>query len=324
MSTPTTHTQTIKAVTVDDFATGLALRTDVPAPTAGPGQVLVRVTSSSVNPLDAGIAFGFFKDMLPHQLPLTVGSDFAGYVTAVGEGVDTLAVGDAVFGELPTFSAPVQAGAWAELIATDAEYAVRIPAGVDSLAAGAAGLAGVTALLLIDALELSAGQSVLVVGATGGVGSIAVQLAKAAGATVLAVGRTGEGGDEEFLLSLGVDEVIARGEAADVLAAVHQSHPEGVDSLIDLATAYQPTAYDGAVREGGRISSATSAAGEGEGRTNVMHAPTGELLTRVAAHLADGTVRVPVQRTLSWKEPAATLGSLQAGGKQGKTAVVLD
>lgn len=309
---------TIKAVTVTDFGTPPALG-EVAAPIAGPGQVLVRVSSSSVNPIDTGIAFGAFKDMLPFQLPLTVGSDFAGTVAAVGEGVTTLGVGDAVFGEINNFDLPVKQGTWAEMIAIDAQYAVAIPAGVDSVAAGAAGLAGVTALMVVDALDLAAGHSVLIVGATGGVGSIAVQLAKAAGASVIAVGRDS---DRDFLTSLGADEIIARGEAADVVAAVRAAHPEGVDALIDLATAYQPTAYDGAVREGGRISSATNAAGEGKGRTNIMHTPTAELLGRLATHLGEGTVKVPVQRTLSWTDPAAALASLRSGGKQGKTAVI--
>jgi NADPH:quinone reductase-like Zn-dependent oxidoreductase len=278
--------------------------------------VLVRVRASSVNPLDGGIAAGMLKDMLEHEFPVTLGRDFAGVVEQVGEGVGSVAVGDEVFGEVPGLSPPIRDGAWAELIVSGEQTLTKKPDGVDTATAGAAPLAALTALPVVDALELSQGDTVLVVGATGGVGSIVVQLAKAAGATVLASGLPE---DEEFLRGLGVDEVFPR--EGDLVAAVRERHPDGVDALVDAVTPYQPTPYDGVLKEGGRVASPTNAAGEGPGRSNVGHAPSRELLDCIARHLADGTVKVPIQQTFDLAQAPEALQALQAGHTQGKIAL---
>jgi NADPH2:quinone reductase len=171
--------------------------------------------------------------------------------------------------------APVRDGAWTERIVLSEQTLAKKPAGVDTATAGAAPLAALTALAIVDALELSAGQTVLVVGATGGVGSIVVQLAKAAGATVLAPALPE---DEDFLRSLGVDELLPRD--GDLVVSVREPYPDGVDALVDAVTPYQPTPYDAVLTDGGRIASPTNAAGEGPGRTNVMHAASWQLPDR--------------------------------------------
>ena len=305
----------MRAITIESFEGGPALR-EVPTPEVGPNEVLVRVRASSVNPLDGGIAAGMLKDMLEHEFPVTLGRDFAGVVEQVGEGVGSVAVGDEVFGEVPGLSPPIRDGAWAELIVSGEQTLTKKPDGVDTATAGAAPLAALTALPVVDALELSQGDTVLVVGATGGVGSIVVQLAKAAGATVLASGLPE---DEEFLRGLGVDEVLPRD--GDLVALVRERHPDGVDALVDAVTGYQPTPYDGVLRDGGRVASPTNAAGEGPGRTNVNHVPSRELLDRIARHLADGTVRVPIQQTFDLAQAPEALQALQAGHTQGKIAL---
>jgi NADPH:quinone reductase-like Zn-dependent oxidoreductase len=159
---------------------------------------------------------------------------------------------------------------------------------------------------------------VLVVGATGGVGSIVVQLAKAAGATVIAPALPE---DEEFLRGLGVDEVLPRED--DLVAAVKERHPDGVDALVDTVTQMQPTPYDAALAENGRIASPTNAAGDGPGRTDVMHAAilNREGLDRVGQVLADGTVKVPIQRTYDFAQAPEALGALSSGHTQGKVAL---
>jgi NADPH2:quinone reductase len=144
----------------------------------GAGEVLVRVQASSINPLDGGIAAGMLAGMIPHEYPITLGRDFAGVVEQVGNGVISIAVGDEVFGEIPGMADPVHDGAWTERIVVSEQVLAKKPADVDTAQAGAAPLVSLTALATIDALKLSAGQTVLVVGATGGVGSIVVQLAR--------------------------------------------------------------------------------------------------------------------------------------------------
>jgi threonine dehydrogenase-like Zn-dependent dehydrogenase len=122
----------------------------------------------------------------------------------------------------------------------------RRPAGVEVATAGAVPLAAITALTLVDALELSEGDVVLVAGASGGVGSFAVQLAAQAGATVVAPGLPE---DEEYLGDLGVNEVLPR--EGGVVGAVRERFPDGVDALLDLVN-YAPGSYDAALK--GRVS----------------------------------------------------------------------
>ena len=308
----------MKAITVAQEGAAPAPQ-DIDEPRApGAGEVLVRVQASSVNSLDGGIAAGVLKEMLPHEYPITLGRDFAGVVEQVGDGVNPVAAGDEVFGEVPAFVPPVHDGAWAERIIVGEQVVAKKPAGVDTAQAGAAPLVTLTALTITDALELSSGQTVVVVGATGGVGSIVVQLAKAAGATVIAPALPE---DEEFLRGLGVDEVLPR--EGDLVAAVRERYPDGVDALVDVVTSMQPTPYDSVLAEGGRIASPTNAAGDGAGRTDVMHAAilNREGLDRVGQLLAAGTIKVPIQRTYDLAQAPEALGALGSGHTRGKIAL---
>ncbi len=192
-----------------------------------------------------------------------------------------------------------------------------VPAGVDLATAGAAPLAGITALTLIDALELAEGDSLLIVGAAGGVGSLATQLAARAGARVIAPALPE---DEDYLRELGVSDVIARD--GDVAAAVRELVLDGVDALIDLVN-YAPGTYDAALKDGARVASSTGAAGEGPGRSNIMAAPTPENLQRLGALLADGSLRVPVQATYELAQAPEALAALRGQHNQGKLAITV-
>jgi NADPH:quinone reductase len=306
----------MKAITIEQEGAAPALQDRDETRAPGAGEVLVRVQASSANQLDAGIVAGMLTAMLSHEYPVTLGRDFAGVVEQVGEGVSSVAAGDEVFGEVPAMVPPVRDGAWAERIVVSEQVLAKKPAGVDTAQAGAAPLAALTALAIVDALDISAGQTVLVVGATGGVGSIVVQLAKAAGATVIAPALPE---DEEFLRGLGVDELLPR--EGDLVAAVRERHPDGVNALVDAVTPMQPTPYDAVLAEGGRVASPTNAAGEGPGRTDVMHRASRDLLDRIAGLLADGTIKVPIQQTYDLAQAPEALGALNSGHTQGKLAI---
>lgn len=155
----------------------------------------------------------------------------------------------------------------------------------------------------------------LVAGATGGVGSLAAQLAVKAGATVIAPALAE---DEEFLRDLGVTEIVAR--EGDVAASVRERFPDGVDALLDLVN-YEPGTYDSALKDGARVASPTGAAGEGPGRTMVMAAPTAENLERLGALLADGTLRIPIQATYPLAQAPEALAALPGTHTQGKLAI---
>jgi NADPH:quinone reductase-like Zn-dependent oxidoreductase len=140
------------------------------------------------------------------------------------------------------------------------------------------------------------------------------QLAARAGATVIAPGLPE---DEEYLRDLGVSEIVPRGDIAEL---VLERHPRGVDALLDLVS-YAPGAFDGALNPGARVASPTGAVGEGPGRTNVMASPTPENLQRLAALLADGNLRIPVQATYELAQAPDALTALASAHTQGKLAI---
>ena len=270
----------------------------------------MRVHASSANPVDNAIAAGMVAGMgIEHEFPVVLGRDYAGVVEQVGSDVTGYAPGDQVFGFIRHANPTVRDGSWAELITvTDLGPA---PSGVDLATAGAAPLAGITAITAIDALELSEGDTLLVVGATGGVGSLAVQLAARAGATVVAPGLPE---DEDYLRELGVSDVVPRdGDIAELVSA---------DALLDVVS-YAPGAFDAALKDGARVASPNGAAGEGPGRTDLMSSPSPEKLQRLGELLADGSLRVPIQATFDLDHATEALGALAGSHTQGKIAIMV-
>jgi NADPH2:quinone reductase len=307
----------MRAITIDSPDTKPASREDLPTPAPADNQVLVRVRASSANPVDSSIAAGMLAQMgVEYDYPVTLGRDYAGVVEQTGSAVNGYKPGDEVFGFLLHANPTARDGAWGELITVTEELSIApVPAGVDLATAGAAPLAGITALTLVDALELAEGDTLLIVGAAGGVGSLATQLAARAGARVIAPALPE---DEDYLRELGVSDVIARD--GDVAAAVRKLVPDGVDALIDLVN-YTPGTYDAALKDSARVSSSTGAAGEGPGRSNIMAAPTRENLQRLGALLADGSLRVPVQATYELAQAPEALAALSGQHNRGKLAI---
>jgi len=178
---------------------------DVPPPMPGAGQVLVRVVCSSVNPIDWKRSTGAMKMILPACFPLTPGYDIAGEVAAVGEGVTELAVGQRVHARIGEHAG----GAAAELAVAGVDVTVAIPEGMTHAEAAGLPLAGMTALQgLRDQTELlleGSKDRVLIVGASGGVGHVGVQIARAAGATVVGVCSAR---NRDLVLSLGAQSTI--------------------------------------------------------------------------------------------------------------------
>jgi NADPH:quinone reductase len=300
----------VKAVALTSFGTAPTLH-ELPTPTLAPNAVLVRGHSSSVNPVDNAIASGMLAQMgIEFEFPVVLGRDYAGVVDHVGGDVDNFAVGDEVFG----FLLPTNGG-WAELIAVPQEISIaKTPKALDLGTAGAAPLAGITAMLSIDALELSRGDTVLIVGATGGVGSLAVQLAARAGASVTAPALPE---DEDYLGDLGVGEMLPRD--SDLAEAAQENHPDGFDAVLDLVN-YAPGVPASLAKEGGRVASPTGAAGDGPGRMLITAAPTRENLERLGRLLTDG-LRVPIHATYELAQAPEALATLGTNHTQGKLAI---
>ena len=313
----------MRAFRLESFETPAAIRDDVPIPAVAGNEVLVRIQGSSVNPIDAFVALGALKGMIDYRFPVTIGRDLAGTVERLGPDARRYRVGDEVFGWVNP--PELHVGTFAEYVALPEDaFMTRRPAGVEVAQAAAVGLAGTTALAALAALEPRAGERVLVVGATGGVGSIFVQLAAMRGAEVIAAAFPE---DETFLRGLGVAETVAR--AGDVAALVRERHPEGVAVLLDLVsrttTDFAANAAAGA--PGGRAASALGAAGEGVpdgvAASNLQAAPELARLEELARLLDDGTVRIPIEQTYGLERVGEALTDLQARHTQGKLAIAI-
>jgi NADPH:quinone reductase-like Zn-dependent oxidoreductase len=192
---------------------------DLPDPIARPGEMVVDIHAVSVNGADWKVRTG--ESYPQTRFPYVLGRDFSGVVGAVGEGVTDFRVGDAVFAVCDVG----QEGAYAERIAIKAAIAAAKPAGLSHIDAAALALAGLTALVAVeDTLKLRAGETILIQGGAGGVGSFAVQLAKHIGARVIA---TASAANHAYLRSIGADEVVDY-NAQDFTKAV-----SGCDAVFD-------------------------------------------------------------------------------------------
>ncbi|HEX4863524.1 MAG TPA: NADP-dependent oxidoreductase, partial [Acidimicrobiales bacterium] len=220
----------VRAVTVSEYGASPVV-TDLPAPAAGPGQVLIKLAAAGMNPMDATLASGDWRPE-PATFPMVLGVDGAGIVDALGEGVTRYSLGDRIFGQL--LVSPIgSAGTYAEYVAVTAEAPLApVPTGLDLVEAAAVPTVGGTGLTLVESLEPLDDKTVLLIGAGGGVGSFAIQYAVTAGARVIASVRASA---EERVRSYGVAQTIDH-TTASVSEAVRRAHPDGVDVLIDLAS----------------------------------------------------------------------------------------
>jgi NADPH:quinone reductase-like Zn-dependent oxidoreductase len=315
----------MKALALIDFDSAPAVR-DLPTPEPGSGQVRVRVKAAALNAMDAGISSGIAKAMTEYRFPVVIGRDAAGVVDAVGDGVGHVSVDDEVLGHV-LFGPKLHDGTVAEYAVLPAEAVVAKPASLGFTEAAALPLAGAAALAAVDAAELQQGQMVLIAGAGGGVGSFAIQLAVARGATVIA---TGLPEDADRLLALGASKVVDYRQ--DVAEQVLSDHPDGVDALLDLVT-FDPDSFGKlakAVRRGGKVGSTTTGATpealEAAGQTGqaIFAVPNRDTLGKLLGEIERGTLRVDVEQILPLDEATKGLETLANRTARGKIAVAID
>ncbi len=326
--TTETSTATMRAFALDAFgapSTG-TIRT-VPKPQVGEGEILIAVHATGVNPSDLGIISGFAKDMMEHHFPLIPGADAAGVVEVVGPGVTQFSPGDEVFG---LFFKLVQGeGTYADYVVVPAAGLVaRKPASLDFSQAAALPTPGLAAYHAVAAIAPGPGQTVLIVGAAGGVGSYAVQLAARRGARVIATGLPGQ---EAYLRTLGAVEVVDYA-ARDVVDTVKAAHPAGIDALIDLVSRDAESLGRNAtiLKRGGRVATTMNTAdpevleGLGVEGTNVNGAmiSTPADLDALAELVTTGQLTVPIAHIFALEEAPQAFERLQSGEVQGK--LVLD
>ena len=295
----------MKALALESFEVPPKLM-DVTEPEAGPGEVRVRVHAASVNAYDLGVAAGAMKDYLPYSFPAVIGSDLAGTVEALGEGVDAFAVGDRVFGMMGGKGA-IHDGSFAEVATPQAGSIAPTPQGLSDADAGALAVAGTTAMSAVEAVDPREGALVLVVGATGGVGTFAIQLAALRGAHVIASVRPG---DEGFVSGLGAAETVDY--TGDVAAEIRVRYPDGIDAVIDAVNRDHDTfaVLAGLVREGGHAASVVGGAGDASTIVGVSVSNAGgnpEYLGVLGDLIVQGKLRVAVRRTYVLADAAQAL-----------------
>lgn len=214
---------------------------EVPEPQPGDGEVLVDIFAASVNPADWKVREGYYRDAPWVRLPHIPGRDFSGIVRALGAGVEQFAPGDAVFG----VTDQGQEGTYAEAIAMKAAIVAPKPDSLSHVEAAAIALGALTALVsLEDTGRIGAGETVLIQGGAGGVGAMGIQIAKHAGARVIATARAANRG---YVLSLGADE------------AIDYARPEGFDGIPPCDIVFDTVGGEGraaccnALKPGGRL-----------------------------------------------------------------------
>ena len=306
----------MRAFAVDAFGEPGSIH-DLPEPEPAEGQVRVRVAAASLNPFDNFVLQGYLKDRMEHRFPLVPAGDLAGTVDALGSNVEGFSVGDPVFGVIGKMV--LGEGTLAEKTIASAGTIARRPETISDVDAAAMPLAGVSALMLVDAAAPKPKDVVVVVGASGGIGSYAVQLAADRGAHVIGVTSTA---NIDYVKSLGADEVIDR-TAGDVLEALKSKHSHGVAAIIDTASDAPSLArLSEAVRKGGTVTSmkgsaaADDLAKRGVTGVNIQTQVTTERLETLANLAADGKLKAPRILTFPLDRAGEAFKLLgQSGGK---------
>jgi NADPH:quinone reductase len=312
----------MRAFAVQSFGEAPAIH-DVSVPVAD-GAFLIRVKYAGVNPIDYKLVERLTASS---KYPFVMGIDFAGVVERVPTGERDLHSGDRVFGMARTH------GAYADYTAVapgaKAEPLARIPDGVTDEQAAALPVASMAALGSLKLLGVKAAQRLVVMGATGGVGGYAVQMARSRGAHVIATVR----GDADEARRLGADEVYDT-TAVDVIKALRASHPEGVDAVLDLVNGSDAIRRDAEIlKPRGSLVSTINAADEGwfaerqitahniMGTANPLSSRQG--LSEIVRMLADGTITARIRSTVELEGVSQMLEELRKGGLRGKAVIRL-
>ncbi|WP_327117259.1 NADP-dependent oxidoreductase [Streptomyces sp. NBC_01341] len=281
---------------------------------AGPGQIRVAVRAAGVNPVDYKIRNGWMEAAFPTPLPAVPGSEFSGVVDETGEGVTEFAVGDAVLGRSAT-------GAYADYVLADVGAVARKPEILGWPEAAALPVATGTAARVLDELALSEGETLLLHGASGAVGSAAVQLAVARGATVVG---TASPANHDYLRVLGAVPV-AYGDG--LVERVREVAPQGVDAVFDVAG--KGVLADSVELRGGTADRIVTIADADAAHHGVAFSAGGgedpgesRRLGEYAQAAAVGGLRIPVERTFALREAARAQELSEAGHVRGKLVLL--
>jgi NADPH:quinone reductase-like Zn-dependent oxidoreductase len=286
---------------------------ELPDPKVGPGQVLIEVRAAGVNPVDWKVMAGGLDQMMDTVFPAIPGWDVAGVVRGVGPDTPEFAAGDEVMAYAR--KDVVQAGTFAQLVSVSARDVARKPAGLDWAQAGGLPLAGLTALRALDALRIGRRDTLLVHAAAGGVGSMAVQIARARGARVIG---TASERNHDFLRSLGAEPVTYGEGLADRVRALV---PDGVTTVLDCVGGQLETTMAVLADRGRHVSIADPSAARQGGRW-IWVRPDGAGLAELAYLVDRGRLTVEVAETFPLAEVGAAFDRSRTGRVRGKIVIV--
>ncbi|MDJ0784421.1 MAG: NADP-dependent oxidoreductase [Desulfosarcinaceae bacterium] len=292
---------------------------ELPTPQPAAGEVRIRIHAAGVNPVDWKIREGYLNDLFPHHFPLIPGWDLAGEIDSLGPDTSRFKPGDAVYAYAR--KPEVQHGTYAEYITLPEAYVARKPANLDMIEAASIPLTCLTAYQsLFDAGALQRGQSVFILGASGGVGSAAVQLARHRGARVAALAS---GRNAAYLTQLGAEKTIDY-ERGDFIQTFGEWMSEGVDLVYDCFGADTLARGKMCVRDGGRLVSIVDPEG-GAGLAErdiqfrfVFVEPSSAQLDELREMIEAGDLKAKITATFDLDEAAKAHEMIEAGHTRGK------
>ncbi|HEY8718558.1 NADP-dependent oxidoreductase [Pengzhenrongella sp.] len=313
----------MRAVVIKGFGAEPEL-VEIPVPEPEPGELLIRIHAAGLNPFDWKVADGALDGMVEHAFPFVMGSDGAGVVTAVGSDVTDFHPGDRVYGQF--MGLPRGQGSFAEyVVVAETGKVARIPDGVPFTVAAALPTASITAYQAVQAAALAPGHTILVNGASGGVGQSAVQFAAGGGARVLA---TAPGHLAEHLRDLGADHIVDF-TVAPTLDQVRAAHPDGIDAVLDLITGPGGANPFAALLRPGGVLVSTNGAAEPERLAslaltgvNLYNNATRQDLEALAVLADQGQVRVRIDAEVPLAEVPNAVARARTSQATGKTIIV--
>jgi len=310
----------VRAIVIESFGGPEVLRpADVPTPEPAADEVLIEVAYAAVNPVDWKIREGMLAGMFPHEFPVILGWDAAGTVKGVGKNVTGFRIGDRVYAYCR--KPKVRFGTYAEFVTMDHAAVAPMPKNVGFAEAAGIPLAGLTAWQsLFDAAKIKGGHKVLIHAGAGGVGSLAIQFAKHAGAEVL---TTAGSANHAYVKSLGADVAIDY-KKENFIDAVRKREPGGIDLVYDaVGGEVQRKSYE-VLKKGGRLVAIVNPPVDEEARrygveaSHVFVSPDGEQLRRIGALIESGAVKPPAIQEMRLEDAAEAQRRSQAGHVRGK------
>lgn len=293
---------------------------EIDKPEPGEGEVLIRVKSAGVNPVDAAVARGMLKDAIPSEFPVIPGWDVAGVIEERGHSARRFSEGDEIYAyaRRPV----IQKGTFAEYIVLPESYISLRPEKLTMEETGGVPLTGLTAYQsLFEAGKLQENDTLLILGGSGGVGSMAIQLAKWKGATVIGVAGSS---NQEFMKNLGADYTIDYSEG-DVGEAVQNIVPEGVDFIYHCSRGNSLAQSKENIKKGGRLISITNSNPEVRDDIQFQYVfvePNAAQLNHLREIADAGSLNVHVSKTFTIDEAGEALKEIESLHTRGKTVIL--